>query len=128
MIFVQANGKICILERNDLVCNLTEEEYVEYEKKKAEEYAREKLKNPNTIGDVLKYKQITNKQLKAMGYDKTYEEMMKYIPKRVERCGYSGRDCTTYGKCPTCGTSVQDGIGFTEEQCPKCGQMLDWRW
>ena len=127
MIFIQPNGKICVVELGRLVHNLTEQEYIEYEKKKAAEKALEKLKTPNTIGDVLKYRPISDEQLKEMGYDKTYEEMMKHIPKRVEQCSYSGRDCTTYGKCPTCGASVQDGIGLTNEQCPKCGQILDWR-
>ena len=126
MIFIQANGKICCVEYSTLICNLTEQEYIEYEKKKAEEKALEKLKNPGTIGNILQYRPISDKQLKDMGYEKTYEEMMKYVPKRVESCSYSGRDCTTYGKCPTCGASVQDGIGHTDEKCSKCGQMLKW--
>ena len=49
MIFIQANATICVLERNDSISNPTEQEYIEYEKNKAEEYAREKLKNPSTI-------------------------------------------------------------------------------
>lgn len=127
MIFKQPNGKYCVVETYDLLHNLTEEEFIEHEKHKAEEHAKFKLQNLSNINDVLKYRKITDKQLKEMGYDKTYAEMMKYIPKRVTGGTYVGRDCTTYAKCPTCEAPVQDGIGHTDNKCSKCGQMLEWR-
>lgn len=83
MIFKQPNGKYCVVETYDLLHNLTEEEFIEYEVNKAKENAKFKLQNLNNINDVLKYRKITDKQLKEMGYDKTYAEMMKYIPKKV---------------------------------------------
>lgn len=127
MIFIQPNGKICIVEPHTLLYNFSKEEFIEYEKQKAEENAKYQMQNPSNISDIIRFKKISDTQLKEMGYDKTYEEMIKYVPKRVKQCKYSGRDCTTYGKCPTCGASVQDGIGFTNDQCSKCGQILDWR-
>lgn len=127
MIFKQPNGKICLAGDYTLLYNLTEEEFIEHEKQKAEVKAKYMLQNPGNINDIIKYRKITDEQLKEMGYEKTYEEMMKYIPKRVVGGIYYGRDCTTYGKCPTCDAPVQDGIGYTDHKCNKCGQVLDWR-
>ena len=127
MIIKQPNGKICVVEMHTILCNLTEEELIEYEKKKAEENVKFMLQNPCNISDIIKFRKISDEQLRDMGYDKTYEEMMKYIPKRVIESSYYGRDCTEYGKCPTCNAPVQNGIGYTDYKCRKCNQILEWR-
>ena len=126
MIIKQPNGKFCLVETYTILHNLTEEEFIEHEKHKAEENAKYMLQNSRNINDILKYRKISDEQLKEMGYEKTYEEMMKYIPKKVTCGTYYGRDCTTYAKCPTCDAPVQDGIGYTDKKCKKCGQVLEW--
>ena len=42
---------------------------------------------------------------------------------------YSSVDFCTYGDCPTCGAKVSgDSIGgHSDEECPNCGQKLNWR-
>ena len=126
MLIKQPNGKYCYYDKNGLSINITKDDYILIRvmqlKKELNNLTDESLP---TISDLIKITKVSDDQLKSMGYDNTYDEMLKYIPKRVEHKSYYGRYCTTYGKCPTCNASVQDGIGGTT--CKKCGQVLDWR-
>lgn len=54
-------------------------------------------------------------------------EISKETKIMVEKQTYYGRDCTTYGICPSCGKSVYNGIIGTQNKCPKCGQLLKWK-
>ena len=60
-----------------------------------------------------------------MGFDRTYDELVKFIPRQPLNKAYAPCDFTTYAECPNCGTIVQDGIGHKDEKC-KCGQLLKW--
>ena len=128
MLIKQPNGKYCYYNKNGLSINITKDDYILIRvmqlKKELNNLTDESLP---TISDLIKITKVSDEQLKSMGYDKTYDEMLKYIPRRVLNTSYYGRDCTTYGKCPTCNAPVQDGIGFTDKTCSKCGQVLDWR-
>ena len=63
--------------------------------------------------------------LKEMGFDKPYNELVKFVPRRPQDTMYASCDFTTYGKCPNCGEKVQNGMRHRDEKC-KCGQLLDW--
>lgn len=129
MLIKQPNGKYCYYCYSGLHINLTKEDYIQLRIKQLREEIEKEIKDDNvdSISTLIKYKELSNEQLKSMGYEKTYDEMLKYIPKKVLHTSYYGRDCTTYGKCPTCNAPVQDGIGHTDKTCGKCGQVLDWR-
>ena len=128
MLIKQPNGKYCYAERNSLAMNLTKEDYTEMRIAQTMMQIESELheENLSPIADLIKYRKVTDDQLKSMGYEKTYEEMCKYIPKRVINTSYSGRDCTTYGNCPTCDAPVQNGMGCTDKVCRKCNQILQW--
>lgn len=66
-------------------------------------------------------------KLKEAGYTRPYSEMVKYIPRKPLHQQYAECNFATYGKCPACGETVQNGIGIKEEKCPNCEQALDWR-
>ena len=68
----------------------------------------------------------TDKELKSMGFEKSYKELVKYIPCKPLNTQYVSCDFATHGKCPNCGERVQNGIGHTDEKCSKCGQLLKW--
>ena len=130
MLIKQPNGKYCYVNPSNLTMaiNLTKEEYKEMRIAQTIMQVENELHEGNLspIVDLIKYRKVSDEQLKSMGYEKTYEEMCKYIPKRVVNSRYYGRDCTSYGKCPTCGAPVQDGIGGTDKVCKKCNQVLKW--
>ncbi len=128
MLIKQPNGKYCYAERNSLAMNLTKEDYTEMRIAQTMIQIERELQEENLspIVDLIKHRRVSDDQLKSMGYEKTYEEMCKYIPKKVTNTSYYGRDCTTYGNCPTCDASVQDGIGHTDKVCRKCNQVLQW--
>ena len=113
---------------NSYKINLTKEDYIQLRIDELMEDIDSEIKCENlySMTDLVIRHKISNEVLKSMGCEKTYEEMCKYIPKRVESQSYYGRDCTTYGKCPTCGGHVQDGIGGTDSKCRVCGQVLIW--
>ena len=69
---------------------------------------------------------ITDKQLKQMGFDKPYNELVKFVPRRPLHPTYISHDFTTYGRCPNCGEQVENGMGHKDEKC-KCGQLLNWK-
>ena len=130
----QPNGKYCSLDAygRAYFVNCTEQEvinkYIEDAKKdmeKAEHFGE--IVSCITSGKLLKAERvITDEVLKSMGFDKTYEELSKFIELRPINQSYSPCDFTTYGRCPTCKELVQDGMGHTDKKCKHCGQMLKW--
>ena len=127
MLIRQPNGKLCLCDWRGKVemMNLTEEDYVEYCANKAREFVNDKA-NIKNFGELIRLQKVTDEELKEMGSDKTYAELLKYVPLEPNDQHYVSVNCATYGKCPTCGESVQDGIGLTHHQCPKCNQRLEW--
>ena len=132
----QPNGKYCCLDyfgrlREDCI-NYTEQDiinlYIENAKRDME-----KAKHFGEIisrivsGNTLKAERVvTDKVLESMGFDKPYKELAKFIHQTPTNQQYVACDFATYGKCPNCGGSVQDGMGHTDEKCGKCGQLLKW--
>lgn len=129
----QPNGKYCIINSSDIShYNLTEQDiinmYIEDAKAcigAAEHYGKIIAKTVSYICPQVVYP-ISNDVLKEMGFDKSYNELVKFVPRKPIDTHYASCDFTTYGKCPNCGESVQDGIGFTEGKCRSCGQLLEW--
>lgn len=128
MVIKQPNGNYCYFGYNGrMIKNLSEIDYLLLRAKEAKDAAKKELDNcSNSPADLIKYIKVSDEDLKAMGYEKTYDEMLKYIPKRVTNSSYYGRDCTTYGRCPTCDAPVQNGMGGTDKVCRKCNQVLEW--
>lgn len=130
----QPNEKYCIVKFSGDVThyNLTEQDiinmYIEDAKTCIETSEHYGKIIANTVKDGYneKLNRISDDILKEMGFDKTYDELLKYVPRKVTNTSYYGRDCTTYGKCPNCGGGVHDGIGGTDKKCGKCGQILKW--
>lgn len=130
----QPNGKYCSLDHygREYFVNYTEQDvinlYIENAKRdieKAEHFG--KVIEYMTSGKMLKAERIINdKVLESMGFDKPYKELAKFIHLRPTNQNYASCDFTTYGKCPTCGGSVRDGMGGTDEKCRSCGQLLKW--
>lgn len=127
MLIKQPNGKYCYSGwskgnryRN---INLTEQDIID----KYIDKAIEEIKNAEHFGKLIETEKVSDEELREMGPDKTYSELIKYIPLEPKNIQHASCDFTTYGKCPSCGDRVQDGIGFTEEKCSKCGQLLKWR-
>lgn len=129
----QPNGKYCKADYYGKAhfFNYTEQDiiniYIEKAKedmKNAEHYGKliEKIEN----GDNCRVQRtIFDEQLKLMGFDNSYNELVKFVPRRPINTSYAPCDFTTYGKCPSCGRTVQDGIDYTTEKCG-CGQILKW--
>ena len=129
----QPNEKYCIVDYAGDIrrYNLTEQDiinmYIEDAKAcigAAEHYGNIIAKTVNSYSGETN--DIPNNILKKMGFDKTYDELVKFVPIKPINTQYAPCDFTTYGKCPTCNGSVQDGIGHKDEKCSKCGQLLKW--
>ena len=128
----QPNGKYCSADYYGELefFNFTEEDVINRYIKKA----KTDLEKSYHFGELIKRmekadsydkKIINDKQLKDMGYDKSFKELVKYIPRKPRDTHYIVCDFATHGKCPTCGEKVVDGIGHKDGKC-KCGQLLDW--
>ena len=124
----QPNEKYCIVDYAGEVkrYNLTEQDiidmYIEDAKAcigAAEYYGKLIAKTIGSDG-------ISDNVLKEMGFDRPYNELVKFVPRRPIHQTYASCDFTSYGKCPNCGKTVQNGIGFKEEKCKDCGQFLEW--
>ena len=76
---------------------------------------------------IVRTSDISTDVLKAMGFDKTYEELQKFVPRKPINQSYAPCDFATYGMCPSCGASVRDGMGGKDEKCRGCGQLLEWK-
>lgn len=132
MIFRQPNGKLCMCSYNGKVQinNMTEGDYVEY----CTNEARKFINNPDNIlnfGKLIETSiefrtHISDEQLKEMGSDKTFLELMKFVPRKPINKQYVPVNFETQGKCPNCGGFVVNGMGGMDQQCKKCGQILKW--
>lgn len=131
----QPNGKYCIINYDGEIehYNLIEQDiidlYIEEVKKSINESEPSSYIISSTVNGYSICEKIIRRPddtLKEMGFDKTYDELVRFVPRRPTNTGYSDHDCTMYGKCPSCGNVVQNGMGFTQEQCSKCGQILKW--
>lgn len=128
----QPNGKYCSVNMwGELeFFNLTEEEIINMyiEKAKANivrAYNFGELIRQMENADNFNRQTISDEQLKDMGYDKSFKELVKFIPRKPRDTRYVVCDFATYGKCPTCGEKVVDGMGYKDTKC-KCGQLLKW--
>ena len=130
----QPNGKYCIADYNGKVerYNLTEQNVIDMHIEEAKvhmenaEHFSNLIKRTVGSGYEEKLNKISNNILEKMGFDKTYDELLIFVPRKPKNTSYYGRDCTTYGNCPNCGVVVSSGMGGTDEKCRKCGQMLNW--
>ena len=130
----QPNEKYCVVDYAGDVrhYNLTEQDIIDMYIEDAKAYigAAEHysiiIKKTISSGFEESLNRISDNVLSEMGFDKTYDELLKYFPRKVINTSYYGRDFTTYGNCPNCGNKVCDGIGGTDKQCRKCGQIIKW--
>ena len=125
MLIKQPNGMFCSCnwDGSNKETNLTEQDVIDM-------YIEKAIADMNLAGSVMVLVErdgITHKELKEMGSEKTLQELKRYIPLMPTHKHYVGHDFTTYGSCPSCGTTVQDGWGYTEEKCSSCGQVLKWK-
>lgn len=133
-IYKQPNGKYCMMSPycgGGVNQNLSEQDiidrYIEEAKRKAENDIREAKNFGNIIEDIrpdyfakgIKVDDV----LKEMGFEKPYNELIKYVPKKPLHQEY--HDFTTYGTCPNCKEQVSICMESGIKKC-KCGQMLDW--
>ena len=127
----QPNGKYCSITHNGVINfdNCTEQDvinlYIEQAKKDLENADRCEV----IIKRLLSHHEkglVDEHRLKAMGFEKPYKEMITYIPREPINQQYAGRDFTTHGHCPNCGTGVQNGMCGKDEKCPGCNQILKW--
>lgn len=136
-IFKQPNGKYATLSDHlyykgakniTLKTNLTEDEVIEAFMIEARDRAKNIMKTDKLqiSAKSMIEAHFTDKQYKQMGFSGGYDELKKFVPAHVENQSYCGHDCTTYGKCPTCGETVQNGMGGTDKVCPICQQILTW--
>ena len=130
----QPNEKYCIVDYAGDVrrYNLTEQDiinmYIEDAKAciGAAEHFSNLIKRTVSSGFEETLNRISDNVLNEMGFDKTYDELLRFVPRKVKNESYCGHDCTSYAKCPNCGSGVQDGMGGTDKQCRSCGQILKW--
>lgn len=132
-LFKQPNEKYCCISFNGgvIFSDYTEQEVIDFYTKEI----KKRIKQAGSAGEIIKniesnesiyhHRILSDDQLKAMGFDKPYSELVKFIPRTPLNKNYVSCDFATYGKCPNCGKQVQDGIGHTDKQCP-CGQVLKW--
>lgn len=130
----QPNGKYCSADYQGRVkfFNYTEQDVINMYIEKA----KEDMKNAEHYGKLIEgiengdncrvQRNIRDNDLKSMGFDKPYNELVKFVPRRPINQTYVSCDFATYGKCPNCGESVRDGMGGKDEKCRSCGQLLKW--
>lgn len=126
MLIKQPNGKYCIaysFDNQPITINLTAQDIINM----YIDQANAAMINAEPFGKLVAIRKVSDEELKEMGSDKTYDELIKYVPLRPKNTRYASCDFATYGECPSCGDRVQDGIGLTHEKCSKCGQLLKWR-
>lgn len=129
----QPNGKYCILDYAHEVkkYNLDEQDIINMyiEDAKAHIGAAEHygclIERTISSGFIEITYDIPDNVLKEMGFDKTYKELLKFVPRKPVHQSYVSCDFATHGKCPSCGENVRDGMGRTDKKC-RCGQLLKW--
>ena len=125
----QPNGKYCTIGyqgKMDFV-NYTEQDIIDL----YIEEAKKDMENANHYGAIIEKsirsgRSISNECLRTMGFDKPYNELVKYIPRKPVNLDYNPCDFTTYGNCPNCSSRVKDCMGHKDKSCKKCNQLLDW--
>jgi hypothetical protein len=129
----QPNGKYCSINYYGKVdfFNYTEQDVINMYIEKA----KEEIKNAKSYGEIIakiefgdSYKEKSDyydEYLKSIGFDKPYNELTKFIPRKPLNQKYISCDFATHGNCPNCNGHVVDGIGGTDKKC-RCGQMLKW--
>lgn len=128
----QPNGKYCIMDYTEVeYYNLTEQDIINM----YIDEAKDRIENSEHFGNIIaktvkeysgKADSISDNVLKEMGFDKSYDELIKFIPRKPIDTSYAPCDFTTYGKCPNCGERVENCMGHFEEKCRNCGQLLKW--
>lgn len=134
----QPNGKFCKIGLSGmlLLMNYTEDDiiemYVEEAKRRAERDMEEAMHYGRIIKEIEskerhhKERYIHDSDLETMGFEKTYEELVKFLPRKPLEQQYIHNAFTTYGKCPNCGANVQNCFGPPQGKCRDCDQVLDW--
>ena len=105
--------------------NLTEQDYIDYCTRKAKEYVMN-TKNIKNFGELIEFQKVSDEQLREMGSDKTLSELLKFVPRKPLNTQYIQVNFETQGTCPSCGNIVVNGMGGTNKECKKCGQILNW--
>jgi hypothetical protein len=129
----QPNGKYCIVDYDGEVerYNLTEQGIVDMYIEDAKKYIETAENYGNLIAKTVRYNGTLNgihdDMLEAMGFDKSYDELVKFVPRKPTNQSYAHCDFTTYAKCPSCDEVVTNGMGHTDDKCRKCGQLLEWK-
>ena len=130
----QPNGKYCSADYRGEVefFNYTEQDIIDM----YIEMAKEDIKNAERCGSLIEkiengdrcrvHRNVDDEDLQSMGFDRPYSELVKFVTRSPINKQYASCDFTTYGKCPNCGGSVQNGIGCKDEKCRSCGQLLKW--
>lgn len=130
----QPNGKYCVINYADEVThyNLTELDIIDMYIKDAKAC----IGNASNYGYLIsktirdghdeRTNNISDNMLKEMGFDKKYNELVKFVPRKPIHQVYVSCDFATYGECPSCGKTVADGMGHKDEKCKHCGQLLKW--
>lgn len=121
----QPNEKYCILNYcGDVVrYNLTEQDIIDMYIKDA----KASMGAAKHYGELIT--QINcgdDNVLKEMGFDKPYNELIKFVPRKPIHQHYVSCDFATYGVCPNCGEGVRNSMGGTDAKCRNCGQILKW--
>ena len=129
----QPNGKYLTYSWLKYVnTNLTEEDikniYIENAKKQAEIDICNAKGLDCVLKDEFRYgiKLLTDKDLKDMEINISKKELIKKVPLKPTNKKYISCNFETIAQCPNCGANVVNGIGYTQEKCGKCEQMLDW--
>lgn len=125
MLVRQPNGKFCSYDYggSNKKLNLTEQDVIDLYIK----MAKDEMDNAKHYGVLVENGWVNDAQLKAMGSDKTFAELIKYVPCKPVNKKYVHCDFTTYASCPSCGNRVQDCMGRADEKCEECGQLLKWK-
>lgn len=131
----QPNGKYCISKLYDAPdkYNLTEQDIIDMFVEEAKACISDAAHYGKIIENTIyqgtfktDFIGIPEDTLKEMGFDKSYEELVKFIPLKPIDTHYVGSQFTTYGKCPTCGENVENCMGYGEKKCRNCDQALKW--
>jgi hypothetical protein len=129
----QPNGKYCIVKYSGEIFryNLTEQDIINMYISDAKACIGAAEHSGNLIAKTVRSEygcresNISNDVLRKMGFNKTYNELVKFVPRKPLYQRYVSCEFATYGECPNCGKNVRDGMGGTDEKC-KCGQLLRW--
>lgn len=128
--FKQPNGKYCKFDISGGLkfYNYTEQDVIDMYINEA----KKDMQNAEHYGKIIELisynenRRVSDYELESMGFNKHYNELVKFIPRMPNHQQYAACDFATYGDCPNCGKGVKDGIGGRDEKCRWCGQMLKW--